>query len=285
MSPMTVVADYRCHTGEGPLWHPDEELLYWVDIPNGRLFSYDPATDTHTQCYETDVIGGFTIQDEGLLLFEDSGRIERLVDGETTVVAEVDGEADSRFNDVIADPRGRVFCGTMPTEERPGRLYRLDTDGSVTRVLDDVGLPNGMGFSPDQRHFYFTDSEGNCISQFDYDPETGAITNREVIVDGQDEAGIPDGMTVDADGYLWSARWNGGCLVRYDPAGNEVDRLEVPARKASSIAFGGPEYTDAYVTTALTDGTREDEGEYAGALLRFEPEAEVEGRAEFRSDV
>lgn len=282
---LTVVADYRCHTGEGPVWHPDEELLYWVDIPNGRLFGYDPATDTHTQRYETDVIGGFTIQDEGLLLFEDGGRIERLVDGETTVVAEIDDEADSRFNDVIADPRGRVFCGTMPTAERPGRLYRLDTDGSVTRLFDDAGLPNGMGFSPDQRHFYFTDSEAGCIYQFDYEPATGAITNRDVIVDVQDEAGVPDGMTVDTDGYLWTARWNGGCLVRYDPAGNEVDRIDIPARKASSITFGGPAYTDAYVTTALTDGKREDEGEQAGALLRFEPTVEVEGRPEFRSDV
>ena len=265
------VADTRSHTGEGPLWHPDEGRLYWVDIPNGRLFRYDPATGEDDVCYETDVIGGFTVQDDGsLLLFEDGGRVERW-DGSaaTTVVDGIDGEGDSRFNDVVADPRGRVFCGTMPTDDRPGRLYRLDADGSVTRVLDDVGLPNGMGFTLDRRRMYFTDTGADRIDRFDYDAATGALTGRTTVRDFADEPGSPDGMTVDAEGYLWSARWDGGRLVRYDPTGVEVASVEFPARKVSSVTFGGPDYRDAYVTTALTDGSREAEGEGAGALLRF----------------
>ena len=283
------VADGRYHTGEGPLWHPDEERLYWVDIPNGRLFRHDPATGENERCYETDVIGGFTVQDDGsLLLFEDGGRISRW-DGEcdagsaTTVVDGIDGEAGSRFNDVVADPRGRVFCGTMPTDDRPGRLYRLDADGSVTRVFDEVGLPNGMGFTLDRRRFYFADSIHERIYRFDYDQSTGELSRRETFVDLGDEAGIPDGLTVDAEGYVWSARWDGGRLVRYDPTGAEVARLQFPSRKVASVTFGGPAYGDAYVATALTEASREEEGDGAGALFRFTPD--VVGVPEFRSRV
>ncbi len=282
------VADCRTHTGEGPLWHPDEDRLYWVDIPNGDLFRYDPATGENERAYATDTLGGFTIQDDGsLLLFEDGGRISRWdpdADGETTTVVDaIDGEAGSRFNDVVADPRGRAFCGTMPTDDRPGRLYRLDRDGSVTRVLDDVGLPNGMAVTLDRRRFYFTDSVHERIYRFDYDQATGELSGRETFVDVGEEAGIPDGLAVDAEGYVWSARWDGGCLVRYDPTGAEVARLSFPARKVSSVAFGGPAYADGYVTTALTDETREAEGDGAGSLFRFAPDAV--GVPEFRSRV
>jgi D-xylonolactonase len=285
-----LIADYECHTGEGPLWHPDEELLYWVDIPNGRLFRYDPTTDDHEQCYDTDVLGGFTVQADGsLLLFEDRGRVEVWRDGDTeTLIEEIPGEEDSRFNDVVADPEGRVFCGTMPTDERGGRLYRLDADATYTVVEEDVAIPNGMGFTPDRESMYFTETEADAIYRYEYDAETGALSNRETFVDTSGEAGGPDGMTVDAEGYVWSARWDGGCLVRYDPGGEEVDRVEFPARKVSSVVFGGDDYADAYVTTALgpgedVAGTKDVEGEGAGALFRITPD--VGGVAEFRSRV
>lgn len=290
MAELTQIADYRCHTGEGPLWHPDEERLYWVDIPNGRLFRYDPATGDHEQCYETDVIGGFTIQTDGsLLLFEDGGRIETWHDGTTrTVVDELEAELDSRFNDVIAEPKGRVFCGTMPTDDRLGRLYRLDTDGTITKLFDGVDIPNGMGFTPDLTGMYFTETEADKIYRFQYDEETGELSDRDVFLDTTEERGSPDGMTVDADGYVWTAYWDGGCLVRYTPDGTEDRRIEFPARKVSCITFGGAEYEDAYATTALGPGegeagTRAEEGEGAGMLFRLSPGAE--GVPEYRSDV
>jgi D-xylonolactonase len=291
----TVVADTECHTGEGPLWHPDEGRLYWCDIPRGRLFRYDPRTDTHERCYEADgPIGGFTIQSDGaLLLFGARGRVWTWDDGVTdTVVESVDGEAGSRFNDVIADPEGRVFCGTMPTDDRAGRLYRLDTDGSVVELRDDVGLPNGLGFTPDRGSLYFTDSERTEVLRYDYDAATGEIRDPETVVDLSGEAGIPDGMTVDREGNVWSARWDGGCLVGYRPDGREFRRVEFPARKVSSVTFGGGEYRDAYVTTALgpapasgegTPGTRAEEGGGAGATFRVD--LGVRGVAEFRSGV
>ena len=279
-----LVADYGCATGENPLWHPDEGKLYWVDIPTGRLFRYDPATGEHEQCYEGEPLGGFTIQEDGsLLFFMERGAVKVWREGELrTVVDEVPEERDSRFNDVIADPEGRVFCGAMPTKDRLGRLYRLDPDGRLTKLSEGIGCPNGMGFTPDLKHLYFTDSTRRIIYIFDYDRETGTITNRRAFVEVPEGEGVPDGMTVDSEGYVWSARWDGGCLVRYSPEGEEVLRIEFPARRVSSVTFGGEDYTDIYVTTA-GGNRKEEEGLGAGALFRLN--LGIRGVPEFRSRI
>ena len=173
-----LVANTRCQVGEGPYWHPDEHRLYWVDIPAGQLFRYDPAAKSHELVYESpdDPIGGFTLQRDGaLLLFQSRGAVRTWRDGRVeTLLAEIPAERDGRFNDVIADPEGRVFCGTMPIGDRPGRLYRLDPDLSLHLVLDDAGISNGLGFSPDLTRLYHTDSTKRLISVFDYDRATGA---------------------------------------------------------------------------------------------------------------
>ena len=279
-----LIADYACRTGEGPLWHPDEQKLYWVDIPNGRIFRYDPATDTHEQCYDGEVVGGFTVQADGaLLLFMKKGAVKIWREGQlTTVVDEIPEERDSQFNDVIADPAGRVFCGTMPTKDRLGRLYRLDTDGTMTKLLDEIGCSNGMGFTLDRKKMYYTDSPKLEIYLFDYDGATGAITNQRVFVRTLEDEGVPDGMTVDAEGYVWSARWDGNCLVRYAPDGTEDRRIQFPAKKVSSVIFGGEEYMDIYVTTAGGD-KKETDGPDAGALFRVN--LGIRGVPEFRSRV
>lgn len=280
-----LIADYACETGEGPLWHPDEKRLYWADIPRGRMFRYDPAAGQHEQFYDGEVVGGFTIQQDGaLLLFMARGAIAIWREGQDLdfVVQELEHEAESRFNDVIADPAGRVFCGTMPSPDHLGRLYRLDPDGTISEVLDEVGCSNGMGFTADRKRMYFTDSPTKRIDVFDYDEETGAVANRRPFVDVGDEEGIPDGMTVDVEGGVWGARWDGGCLVRYSPDGVEERRMEFPARKVSSATFGGDDYGDLYVTTA-GGGEKATEGHGAGALFRVRPG--VRGVAEYRSRI
>ncbi len=279
-----LIADTQCVCGENPLWHPDEGRLYWTDIPTGRLFRYDPAAGRHEQCYAGAVVGGFTLQADGaLLLFMARGAVQVWRDGTAAgILDEIPGERESRFNDVIADPAGRVFCGTMATKERPGRLYRLDTDGSLHLVLEGIGCSNGLGFTPDRKRLYYTDSPRREVYLFDYDQTTGALSNRRVFASNPENEGVPDGMTVDAEGCVWSARWDGGCLVRYRPDGSEERRILFPAKKVSSVIFGGPEYTDLYVTTAGGD-KKETDGAGAGALFRVR--AGIRGVPEFRSRV
>ena len=279
-----LIADYRCITGEGPLWHPDEKRVYWVDIPQGRIFRYEPATGAHEMYYEGDVVGGFTIQPDGaLLLFGAGGAVKTLQAGQlTTVIEGIPDERESRFNDCIADPRGRVYSGTMSTDERLGRLYRLDPDGSITKLLDGIGTSNGMGFTPDGEHLYYTDTRQHEIYIFDYDEASGAITNQRVFASVPSDGGGPDGLTVDADGCVWSARWGGGCVVRYAPDGREDSRIGLPASNVSSVIFGGEDYTDIYVTTAGGDDKVKN-GPGAGALFRVN--LGIQGVPEFRSRI
>lgn len=287
----TLVADVPCETGENPLWHPDEELLYWCDIPPGHLYAYDPAREEHERVYAApdDRIGGFTFQRDGsLLLFGNAGGVSRYADGRVERVIDPDPDRfHERFNDVIADPRGRVFCGVMPDPDAgiPGALYRLDTDGTFTRVIDELDLPNGMGFSADRESMYVTDTafytdEPGRITRYDYDETTGEISNPETVVEPEDVPGLPDGMTVDAEDHLWSAFWDGHVLVRFAPDGTRERTVEFEPRKVSSVAFGGDDFSDAYVTTAGGPG-RPEEGETAGSLFRVD--LGVGGRAEFRS--
>ena len=281
-----LIADYQCVTGEGPLWHPMESRVYWADIPEGRLFRYNPYSRTHERIYDGREVGGYTIQSDGsLLLFMDRCSVAVLRgDALDFIVEELSDQTDNRFNDVIADPAGRVFCGTMSHPDgRPATLYRMDTDGSLTPVLENVGLCNGMGFTTDLKSMYFTDSLAHKIYVFDYDIDTGDITNQRVFVETPDDDGtVPDGMTVDAEDHVWSARWDGSALYRFAPDGAEVARIDFPAKKVSSVIFGGRDLTDMYVTTA-GGNDKPNEGPGAGALFRLN--LGIKGKPEFLSRI
>ena len=279
------ITELDLQTGENPLWHPAEKKLYFTDIPTGRLFRYDPATDKTEQFYDGDTVGGFTFQADGsLLLFMERGRIARWQDGElTTLIDEIPAERESRFNDVIADPQGRVFCGTMPSPTTGGRLYRLDRDLGLVPLVENVQISNGMGFTRDYKQFYYTESVARKIYLFDYDQATGDLTNKRVWRDFSADPGVPDGMTVDSEGCIWSARWDGGAVFRYAPNGDLLEKIELPAKKIPSICFGGDDLRDLYITTALDGGTKAEEGQGAGALFRAR--VDVAGVPEFYSKI
>jgi len=288
MPPMMIpelIADCGCHTGENPLWHPSEQCLYWTDIPRGRLYCYDPRKDHYQSFYLGTPIGGFTVQSDGaLLLFMAGGAVAKWTNGQTEhILKGLPDERESRFNDVIADPAGRVFCGTMPVGRRPGRLYRFDPDGSLHLVVKKIGLPNGMGFTPDHRGLYCTDSLTRSIYLFDYNVKTGALNNQRTWLQIPEGTGVPDGMTVDSQGNVWSASWDGSALYCYSPEGIETARIKFPARKVTSVTFGGLDLEDLFITTAHTDGLRAVEGARAGALFRLRPG--VRGKPEFCSRI
>ncbi|MGI8483178.1 MAG: SMP-30/gluconolactonase/LRE family protein, partial [Thermomicrobiales bacterium] len=250
-----VVVDLPTSTGEGTLWDDREQVLYWLDIPPGRVYRYNPATNGNDLVFQHDAaIGGTTLQEDGsLLLFCSFGTILRLdaTTGKSTViVASIEAERDTRFNDVEADPEGGVFCGTMPSKGHEARLYRLARDGSLTMLYDDIGLSNGIGFSPDMRTMYHVDTNKCLLHSFSYDKTTGNLTDRNILISKWSGEGYPDGMTVDSEGYLWVARWDGKAVYRYTPDGEAAGRVRFPVRKVSDIAFGGPGFADAYVSTA-----------------------------------
>ncbi|MFK8182707.1 MAG: SMP-30/gluconolactonase/LRE family protein, partial [Phormidesmis sp.] len=175
-----VLVNCHYHHPEKPLWHSQHQSVYWTDIPNGRLFRCQPRFDGYEQIYLGEPVGGFTIQaDGGLLLLKTNGTIERWNKGKvSTVVEEISDAKGARFNDAIADPEGRVFSGTMATEYSPGRFYRIDTNGSVHELFQNMRVPSGMGFSPDYKKFYLTDSEQRTIFSCDYDRVTGHLSNQ-----------------------------------------------------------------------------------------------------------
>lgn len=276
-----IAASSKCAVGEAPLWHPDEKKLYWVDTPSAILRRYDPVAEVTEVCSEDEHIAGLTIQASGsLLLFTAEGAIKSWWNGKMLVVRE--SAVAGPFNDVVAYPLGRVFAGVKATANHSGRIYRIERDTSVHLVIDDLLQPNGMAFSLDRRRFYITDTGRGEIYQLDYDPGTGDVCNKTVLVSHPEDAGKPDGLTVDSDGFLWSAQWNGGCVIRYSPEGVEDRRIELPATKPSSLTFGSVDYTDLYVSTAVGDDW-EDTAPEAGSLFRVQ--VGVRGVPEFWSRV
>lgn len=282
-----IIASRDHLLAEGPLWHPDERHLYWVDIVTGRIFRYDPSTEADERVLSLDqLIGGYTFQADGTLLcFMERGQVGIWNGTDLEIVIDsIPEEVDTRFNDVIADPEGRVFGGTMPTEDRDGRLYRIDTDGSY-QVVDENGyaIPNGMGFTPGLDGLYVTESERRTVYRFDYDRESGKLSNRRPVIEVPEstDAGLPDGLTVDAEGNIWSARWDGACVVCHDENGEAIDSIDFPAPKVSSIAFGGREFTQLYATTARGHDGEDDPP--AGSIFRVA--TDVSGVPEFRSRV
>ena len=300
---LELIADYACHTGEGPLWHPEHRALYWCDIPNGRLFRYYPADHFHECCWEdtSRPLGGYTIQKDGtLLLFRDQANVVVWSEAEivSTVIAEIPELIPTRFNDVVADPEGRVYCGSISTDNISGRLYRLDRDGSIHVLLTDQGTPNGMGFSPDLKTMYYNDSRRAKTWAFTYDRRTGALSNQRLFrdADARNDPGRPDGLTVDAAGYIWTARWEGASILRFAPDGSLDAQFDVPqARNVSSLAFAprfnhttgqwSSQLIDLYITTAGLDN-RKTTGAQGGALFRMRfANDPYRGQTEHRSGI
>lgn len=275
------VANYHCLVGENPLWNERDGRLYWEDIDSGRLFWVRHDSLEHRCFYRGDVLGGFTFQEDDQLLLFEADRFVSLdpSSGERRLLrAGIDADM-RRFNDVIADPEGRVYAGTIGQTDESGGLYRVDLDGSITCLWKGTGCSNGMGFSTDLRRFYWTCSTTRKIFVCDYDRATGALERRRIFYDAPREEMTPDGLAIDENDVLWSARWDGHAVLRLSPDGRLLDRIELPVAKVSSVAFGGPERDTLYVTTA--GGWEPDT--LNGALFRLP--AGVRGRPGFRSRI
>ncbi|QTG16929.1 SMP-30/gluconolactonase/LRE family protein (plasmid) [Agrobacterium tumefaciens] len=251
-----IVVDVKTTLGEGPLWDAAQERLYWIDSFDGRVFR---ATMDGRELRAWDVpqkIGSMAIRKDGggaivslqrgfHTLDFNSGDVRLIHDPEPDLLS-------NRLNDGKVDRRGRFFAGSMDTkEEGPnGALYRLDPDFTVTRIDTGIICSNGPCFSPDDRTFYFQDTWAGEIWSYDYEIETGAVSNRRTFAKvDTSRGGAADGSTVDSEGYLWNALVYDGRLVRHAPDGS-IDRvIDMPVKKITSVMFGGPNLDILYVTS------------------------------------
>jgi D-xylonolactonase len=229
------------------------------------------------------VLGAATLQrDGGIALFGMHGVVFVWSDRSVRpVTAGLDVVRGTRFNDAIADSRGRVFGGTLPTSARASCLVRVEPDGAHRVVLRDLGQSNGMALSADERTLFHVDTRERVLCAYDYEVETGEPRSARILHRFDVEEGLPDGMAADEEGMLWVAMWGGGRVIRIDPTtGRPIDRVRVPTPLTSSVAFGGEDLTDLYVTTAGGDD-RARHGELAGSL--FVTRAAVRGAPRHRS--
>lgn len=247
--------------GEGPVWEESEQMLLFVDIAGQKVHRWSPATN-QIQSVETGDMVGFAVPRRSGGYVAGVGRSIVAVDWSTqtmTSLVEVDEDKlNTRLNDGKVDPIGRLLAGTMGKEERPavvqrqqGSLFSVTSDLTVTKHLSQVDISNGLDWSLDQKTFYYIDSLALTVDAFDYDSNTGHIGNRRVVYRMEEGEGLPDGMTVDAEGRLWVACYNGGRVVNIDPAtGVRLQTVSLPVTKTTSCCFGGPDYADLYVTSA-----------------------------------
>ena len=249
---VTATSADRLALGEGPLWHPLWNELLVVDIEIGEIHRYDAALRPKGRIACGRPTSALTWQSDGsLLCFHDRGDVARLEHPNTqaTVILNIPEESASRFNDVIADSRGRVICGALGTGNSPGKLYCIETDLRYRLLLDDAAEPNGLAFSVDGRRLYFADSVAQSISRFDYNEVTGSLRNRRLMhrTSGQE---LPDGLAIDAQDRLYCALWGGSGLLQFGAGGALESRIALDARWPTSVAFGGPIFDSLFVTTA-----------------------------------
>jgi D-xylonolactonase len=241
---------------EGPFWHPGEQALYFTDIPAGRIWRYDPAEGKPHLFHEGEIVGGFTLQENGdWLLFRKHDLAWLDAGGRLKSTLPVHLPGSERFNDVIADAAGRVYAGTIGVEHPSGGLYRFALDGSYSCLFRGTRISNGMSFSPCGRYFYWTCTTTRVIYRFEHAPETGALSNRKCFYSCEAEEGLPDGLTIDRNGNLWSARWGTGLVVLLSAEGEKRAQIEFPETNITSLAWGGSDLRDLYVTAAREEGT------------------------------
>ena len=255
MAEVECVLECRNRLGEGPIWSGHEQALYWVDIVAPAIHWFHPASGEHRSWPVPEHVASLSLRQVGGLVIAlargfatfdlESGAVEMINPCEADL-------PENRFNDGRCDRAGRFWAGSLPyTEDQPkGTLWRLEPDHTAHRVLSGITVPNGLCFSPDDRIMYFTDSPTRRIMAYDFDLATGTPSNPRLFAKVPDEAGWPDGAIVDADGGVWSCKWDGARVVRYSPDGT-VDRVvAMPVPRPTCAAFGGADLDVLYVTSA-----------------------------------
>lgn len=259
-----VAVNHSCFLGEGPIWDPKTNALYWVDILHGDIHEFNPLTGSHKTTNVHQMIGAIAICTDGNLLAalqtglsiinRDIGTVSSFVHPESHLPG-------NRFNDGKCDPAGRFWIGTMAIDEKPnaGSLYMLDAIHQISKKIEGITISNGMAWSADHKTFYYIDTPTSAIAAYDFNLSNGQISNKRIAFTIEEKEGYPDGMTIDNDGMLWIAHWNGWQVSQWNPlTGEKLFSLTMPVANVTSCTFGGENLQDLYITTAKK-GLSEDE--------------------------
>jgi sugar lactone lactonase YvrE len=254
---LTTTLEAAAELGESPIWNQRTGELVWVDIVAGHIHFFEPSTGNDRIIEVGQPVGAVGLRRSGglVLAVRDGFALLGPSDERPRLVAAVEMEnAAHRMNDGACDARGRFWAGTMQFDSGgpTGSLYRLDPDGAVDRMLTGVTTSNGIDWSLDGRTMYYIDSATRGVDAFAFEVESGAISARKRVVEVEGGVGVPDGLTVDSDGFLWVALWGGGQVRRYAPDGRLALTVNLPVSQVTSCAFGGPDLRTLYVTSACT---------------------------------
>ncbi|HWB25508.1 MAG TPA: SMP-30/gluconolactonase/LRE family protein [Chitinophagaceae bacterium] len=251
-----VLLQQECLLGEGPVWDAAQNCIYWVNILPGDIHRYCLSTGQHSICNVGQMVGAIVLRKEGGLVAAMQHGFYFVDFDNKTVQPITDPEASlpgNRFNDGKCDAAGRFWAGTMPFNEKEpaGSLYMLDKGFPVTAKIKGVTISNGIAWNSDNTVMYYIDTPTRQIVAYDFDLESGSVSNKRVAVDVHHEPGYPDGMTIDSDGMLWVAYYGGWAVVQYNPkTGEALQRITFPVANITCCTFGGESLTDLFVTTA-----------------------------------
>jgi sugar lactone lactonase YvrE len=272
-----LALDAAAEIGEGPIWDVDARELLWVDIPPGLLHRFKPEAGRDRSLDVGQPLGAVALRaDGGLVLAVRDGFAVLVEDGNLRMLAEVETEkTGTRMNDGACDARGRFWAGTMDSKRTRGAasLYRLEPPASVRRVLEGVTISNGIDWSPDGETMFYVDSPSGCVDAFEFNADAGTIGRRRHLVEFPSDSGMPDGLTVDAEGFLWVALYGGGAVRRYSPEGRLDAVVELPVSLVTSCAFGDDDLGTLYITSASRglDAAAREREPGAGGLFRVRP--------------
>lgn len=270
---LLIQAEYLL--GEGPVWDADNNCLYWVNILAGDIHRYTVSTGVHDTFNVGQLVGTVVLREKGGLVAAmhhgfyfvdfDNKMLQAITDPEAHL-------PNNRFNDGKCDAAGRFWAGTMPVDEKhpDGNLYMLNTNLSASLKVPGVTISNGMAWNSDNTVMYYIDTPTRYIVAYNFDVQSGNISNRRIAVDVKHEKGYPDGMTIDADGMLWVAYYGGWQVIQYNPAtGKALQQINIPVANATCCTFGGPQLNDLFITTARKELTPEELAEQplAGSLF------------------
>lgn len=252
---LNCIQQSNARLGETPIWNSRDNSLYWIDLERPCIFRFDPLKGQTGIWPVPSIIGaiGFcadgrlivALENEGICLFDlETGALEQIAHPRKGDIG--------RFNDGKVDHLGRFWIGWLTIDRKSnGNLFCIRPDGSFDAPVSEIVAPNGLGWSPDKRTMYVTDSHIGTIWAYPHDPETGELGERSVFVKKPVEEGVYDGLAVDTDGDVWSAIYRGGCVLRYSPDGTLRETLLVPADLTTSCCFGGEDLRTLFVTSGI----------------------------------